>query len=145
MRQAVIRRQKNADAGFTLAELLVVLVILALLAAIVAPRLIGGVLGGAKSRAAETQVANFAATLDIFRLAVGRYPTNEEGLEALITRPADATGWTGPYLNKQRIPMDPWGNPYKYENLGASVRVSSLGADNATGGEGEDADIISDQ
>lgn len=139
--------RKRRAGGFTLAELLVVLVILGLLAAIVAPRLIGGVLGGAKSRAAQTQIANFAATLDVFRLAVGRYPTAEEGLQALIERPSNAAGWTGPYLNKPRIPMDPWGNPYHYESLnnGRDFRVSTLGADNAVGGEEEDADIASDQ
>ncbi|MBI1339401.1 type II secretion system protein GspG [bacterium] len=135
------------EAGFTLAELLVVMVILGLLAAIVGPRLMGAVLGGAKHRTAQTQVANFAATLDLFRISVGRYPTTQEGLNALVADPGGAAGWAGPYLTKSTVPVDPWGNPYQYEALsdGAAFRITSLGADNAVGGEGENADIVSDQ
>ncbi len=136
----------RGERGFTLAEMLVVLVIIALLAALVGPRLMG-VLGGAKTKTATTQIANFAASLDIFRVAVGRYPTSEEGLEALVVRPTDVQGWDGPYINKSTVPRDPWGRPYGYESLndGAAYRIVTLGADNAVGGEGENADIASDQ
>lgn len=137
----------SPSAGFTLAELLVVLVIMGLLAAIVVPRLMGGVLGNANTKAAQSQIASFAATLDVFRLAVGRYPTTQEGLDALVTRPSTLDTWTGPYLNKEAIPSDPWGNPFQYEGVddGKYFRVWTLGKDNAEGGEGEDADISSDR
>lgn len=140
-------RKPSAQGGFTLPEMLVVLVILGLLAAIVGPRLMGSVLGGAKTKTAATQVASFSATLDQFHLAVGRYPTTEEGLDALITRPGQLEGWTGPFLNKSKVPVDPWGHPYHYESLndGADYRVYSLGADNAVGGDGQNADIASDR
>ena len=127
--------------GFTLIELLVVLAILTLLAGIVGPRVLNQ-LGGAKSKTAGVQIADLDKSLELFKLDVGRYPTTEEGLDALVTRPGSANGWTGPYL-KGGVPTDPWGKPYKYANPGPNggIEILSLGADGAPGGEGENADV----
>ncbi len=132
---------KAQESGFTLIELLVVLVILGLLAALVGPNLIGQS-EKAKPKAARVQIENFAAALDMFKLDVGRYPTEEEGLEALRTRPPGLEKWDGPYLAK-KIPNDPWDRPYVYRNSGSRYEVLSYGADGAPGGEGLDADITS--
>lgn len=124
--------------GFTLIELLVVLVVLTLLASLVGPRVLDQ-LGGAKTKTAALQIADLQKSLELFQLDVGRFPTTEEGLEALVTRPANATTWNGPYI-KGKIPLDPWNNPYRY-SLAGQYEILSLGADGATGGEGENADI----
>lgn len=128
--------------GFTLIELLVVLAILALLAGLVGPRVLNQ-LGGAKSKTAGVQIADLEKGVDLFRLDVGRAPTTEEGLGALIAKPATANGWNGPYLKGGAVPADPWGNAYKYASPGAKggVDITSLGADAAPGGDGENADI----
>ena len=130
--------------GFTLIELMVVMIILGLLAALVAPRMFGRV-GEAKQKAAYAQIELFGTALDSFRLDVGRYPTTAEGLEALIVKPPGVETWNGPYLKKSEIPLDPWGNPYHYESPGkhGDYDLYSLGADNAEGGEGENKDIVS--
>ncbi|WP_143890178.1 type II secretion system major pseudopilin GspG [Tepidimonas alkaliphilus] len=125
--------------GFTLVELLVVLVILTLLAGLVGPRILDQ-LGGAKSKTVAVQIADLEKALDLFRLDVGRYPTTEEGLQALIKAPAGVKGWNGPYL-KGDLPVDPWGNPYHYTLRDGRVEIISYGADGAPGGEGENADI----
>ena len=127
--------------GFTLIELLVVLVILTLLAGLVGPRVLNQ-LGGAKSKTASVQIADLDKSLELFKLDVGRYPTTEEGLDALVKRPGTVNGWTGPYL-KGGVPSDPWGNPYRYASSGANggIEIVSLGADGAPGGEGENADV----
>jgi len=85
----------------------------------------------------------FETALDAYRLDVGKYPTSDQGLEALRTRPDDAEKWDGPYLSKQ-IPLDPWGHPYEYVSPGenSEVEIISLGADGSPGGEGEDMDIV---
>ena len=134
--------RSRRDAGFTLIELLVVLVILGLLAAVAGPRVIG-YLGGARSDTAGVQVAAFRQALDLYRLDVGDYPTTEQGLKALIEAPPGATGWNGPYLDGQTVPLDPWGNDYVYRVPGADepYDLLSLGADKRKGGSGEDADI----
>lgn len=127
--------------GFTLIELLVVLAILTLLAGLVGPRVLNQ-LGGAKAKTAAVQIADLDKSLELFKLDVGRYPTSEEGLEALVKRPGNVNGWSGPYL-KGGVPTDPWGRPYRYANPGAGggIEIMSLGADGAPGGDGENADI----
>lgn len=132
-------RKQRTSRGFTLIELLVVLAILTLLAGLVGPRVLNQ-LGGAKSKTAGVQIADLEKSLDLFKLDVGRYPTTEEGLDALVTKPASVSGWNGPYL-KGGVPTDPWGKPYKYAVAGGAVEILSLGADGATGGEGENADV----
>ena len=132
----------GGTAGFTLLELLVVLAILALLAGLVGPRVLKQ-LSGAKSNAAALQIKNIEAALDLFRLDIGRYPTAQEGLAALIQRPADTVKWRGPYLKNKDGLIDSWSLPYLYRIPGRSsdFDVYSLGADNAEGGEGENRDI----
>ena len=135
------RRSRAASAGFTLVELLVVLAILTLLAGLVGPRVLGQ-LGGAKSKTAAVQIADIEKAMELFKLDVGRFPTTEEGLEALAKKPASVTsGWSGPYL-KGTLPTDPWGKPYRYQLApNGTVEILSLGADGQPGGEGENADI----
>jgi len=135
------RRSRAASAGFTLVELLVVLAILTLLAGLVGPRVLSQ-LGGAKSKTAGVQIADIDKAMELFKLDVGRFPTTEEGLEALAKKPASVTsGWSGPYL-KGSLPTDPWGKPYRYQLApNGTVEILSLGADGAPGGEGENADI----
>lgn len=125
--------------GFTLVELLVVLAILGLLAGLVGPRVIGQ-LGGAKSQTAAVQIADLESAVELFRLEVGRYPTEAEGLRALVQAPSGAVGWNGPYL-RRGLPNDPWGNPYRYRYPGqhGDFDIFSYGADNAPGGSGENA------
>ncbi len=134
----------NRQRGFTLIELLVVLVILGLLAGLVGPQVLRYT-GTAKSDTARLQIEELGAGLDLYHLEVGRYPNTEEGLKSLIEQPAGAEVWNGPYLKKKRIPNDPWGNPYLYESPGKNglYDLYSLGADNAEGGEGNDADVVS--
>ena len=130
--------------GFTLVELLVVLAILALLAGIVGPKVLGQ-LGGAKAKTAAVQISDLEKTLELFKLDVGRYPTAEEGLEALVKKPASATAWSGPYL-KGGVPLDPWSRPYLYKSgPGGTLEILSLGADGAPGGDGENGDIRNKQ
>lgn len=127
--------------GFTLIELLVVLAILTLLAGLVGPRVLGQ-LGGAKSKTAHVQIADLDKSLELFKLDVGRYPSTQEGLAALVSKPSNANGWNGPYL-KGGLPNDPWGNSYHYANPGPTggVDIFTFGADNAPGGDGENVDI----
>ena len=136
--------RRRREHGFTLLELLVVLAILGLLAAIVAPQVIR-YLGSSKSQTAKVQVQNVAAALELFRLDVGRYPTNDEGLKALVTPAGTAQNWNGPYLKKAGALADPWGEPYKYAAPGrhGEFDVFSLGSDRAEGGNGEAKDVVS--
>ncbi len=130
--------------GFTLLELLVVLVILGLLASLVGPQVLKQI-GGSKSKTASLQIEEFGTALDLFNLDVGRYPVTAEGLNALIVQPDEARFWNGPYLKKKVIREDPWGNAYHYQSPGeyGSYDLYSLGADNREGGEGDDADVVS--
>ncbi len=129
--------------GFTLIELMVVVVILGLLAAFVAPKFFGK-MSTAKLKAAKVQIEMFGTALDAFRLDVGRYPTTEEGLKALREKPSGVDKWEGPYLPKE-IPEDPWGNGYVYRSPSehGDFEIVSYGLDKAEGGEGENQDVVS--
>lgn len=129
--------------GFTLIELMVVMFILALLAALVAPKMLGR-MGESKTKAAKTQIELLGTALDSFHLDVGRYPTTQEGLQALREKPAGVDTWKGPYLPKD-VPQDPWARPYQYVSPGnhGDYDLFSFGADNAEGGEGENQDVQS--
>jgi general secretion pathway protein G len=133
-------RMKDAS-GFTLLELLVVVVIIGLLAGFVAPRYFGQV-GKSEVNVAKAQLDALEKALDQYRLDTGRYPSAELGLKALVERPADEPKWNGPYLRKA-IPLDPWGKPYLYRFPGekAEFDLLSFGKDGQPGGSGENADI----
>ena len=125
---------------FTLVELLVVLAILGMLAALVGPQVLNQ-LGGAKSKSAAIQISDLEQALELYKLDVGKFPAREEGLSALVRQPSGATGWNGPYLKKGEVPNDPWGNPYEYRYSGDMPEIVSYGADGRSGGLGEDADV----
>ena len=129
--------------GFTLLELLVVMVIIGLLAAYVAPKYFAQV-GKSEVKTAKAQIVGFEKALQQYRLDTGRYPTTEQGLAALVAKPADVAKWDGPYLEKS-VPMDPWGHAYMFVSPGehGDVDISSLGRDGRPGGEGLDADVTS--
>ncbi len=129
--------------GFTLLELLVVMVIIGLLAGYVGPKFFGQI-GKSEVKAARAQIDALQKSLDQYRLEVGRYPSSEQGLAVLVTRPADEPKWGGPYLSKA-VPKDPWGNDYQYRSPGehGEYDLLSLGKDGRPGGEGEDADLTS--
>ena len=135
----------RSEEGYTLLELLVVILILALIIAIAAPKVIG-YFGRSKTKTAEIQISNIMATLDLYRLDVGSYPTTDQGLNALIVAPANVKNWDGPYLTRRDGIIDPWGRPYSYTISGTDghVIVSSYGADGKAGGTGEDTDVTSD-
>jgi general secretion pathway protein G len=130
--------------GFTLIALLVVGAILGLLAGLVGPQVMKR-FGESKTKTARLQIEELGAALDIYRLDVGRYPSTEEGLAALVDEPASAKNWNGPYLKKRRVPKDPWDNDYHYRAPGehGGFDLYSFGADNREGGSGEDQDIAS--
>jgi general secretion pathway protein G len=131
--------------GFTLLELLVVIVIIGLLAGYVAPRYFGQV-GKSEVQVARAQLDSLEKALDQYRLDNRHYPSAEQGLDALVNKPAGEAGWAGPYL-KKALPKDPWGNPYVYRVPGSrgEYDLYSLGRDGKPGGSGEDADIGLDQ
>lgn len=138
------RARSKATRGFTLLELLVVLVILGLLAAVAVPQVLN-YLGGARTDAAGLQVQQLSATLDLYRLDAGRYPNQDEGLDALVVQPGDAKNWNGPYVKKEEMLVDPWGNRFVYRFPGqhGAFDLFSLGADGEEGGEDEDQDVVS--
>jgi general secretion pathway protein G len=130
------------NAGFTLLELLVVVVIIGLLAGFVAPRYFGQV-GKSEVNVAKAQLDALEKALDQYRLDIGHYPSTELGLNALITRPANEPKWNGPYLRKG-VPLDPWGRPYLYRIPGekGEFDLVSYGKDGQPGGSGENADLV---
>jgi general secretion pathway protein G len=127
--------------GFTLLELMVVLIVLGLLASIAAPQVMKQ-LGKAKHQTAKVQVEALSASVDFFFVDVGRYPTQEEGLKALVDR-IQSDRWDGPYLKKRESLTDPWGAPYQYRIPGKTRKydIFTLGADQREGGQGDDADV----
>jgi general secretion pathway protein G len=138
-----MRHYRRPSSGFTLLELLVVLVIIGLLAGYVAPRYFSQV-GRSEVKVAQAQINAFEKALDTYRLDVGRYPTTEQGLNALLVRPQNEQKWNGPYLAKA-VPLDPWGKPYNYKSPGehGEFDLWSFGKDGQPGGSDEAADITS--
>ena len=139
-----MRNRRRAQAGITLIEMLVVVTIIALFAALVGPKMFGKA-DAARRTAARVQVNNFMTALGAYKLDTGTFPTTELGLQALRVRPENAPQWAGPYL-PQDIPLDPWGRAYLYKypgDHGDEPDVVSTGADGQPGGEGNDADIVS--
>ena len=141
--RSVSLSQLSASGGFTLVELLVVMIIIGLLAALVGPRFIRQE-EKARLKAAKAQIELLGTALDTFRLDVGRYPSTEEGLEALRTKPGGLERWDGPYLKKE-LPQDPWGKAYAYRSPSehGPFEIVSYGADGTAGGEGDNRDITS--
>jgi general secretion pathway protein G len=137
------KRRRRHERGFSLIELIVVLVILGLLATVVAPKVMDR-LKGAKKELSKVDIANLEQALDLFSFDVGHYPTTEEGLQALLTNPG-SDQWKGPYLKKTALPKDPWQRDFVYRCPGqhGDYDLLSLGADGQEGGEGENADITS--
>ncbi len=135
------KRQRKPN-GFTLLELLVVLAILGLLAAIVGPQVLR-YLGSSKSQTASIQIKNIASSVQLFRLDAGRFPTNQEGLKALVESPASVPLWNGPYLPDATAIIDPWGKPYMMVVPGkrGEIDIFTYGSDGAPGGSGEAKDI----
>lgn len=135
-------KQKKQQSGFTLMELLAVIVIIGVLAAILG----GNIMGqgeGAKVKAAKVEMDQMSQALDLFKLEIGRYPSAQEGLESLIKNPGAIQNWSGPYSKKKDM-KDPWTNDYKYSTPGPNntpFEIKSLGADGREGGEGPNADI----
>ena len=130
-----VRRALRRRAGFTLVEMLVVLAIIGSIVGLVGPRVLN-YLSESKVKTAQIQMENLASALDLFYLDAGRYPSSEEGLGALVIRPAGVTSWSGPYLKTSSVPKDPWGHPYLYRAPGQSgpYDVGSLGPEGKEGG-----------
>ena len=136
-----MRRQR----GFSLLELLVVLLLLGAFAGIFAPKIFGQA-EKAKRNAAKLEIDQIGQGLDLFKLEIGRYPTTQEGLQALVTAPSGVANWNGPYLKRSSVPKDPWSTEYKYVSPGEQSRpydIISFGADQKEGGDGDNKDITS--
>ena len=143
-RETKATRQLSRSAGITLIELLVVVTIIAMFAALVGPRLFRQV-GRSRVTAARAQINSFQTVLGAYKLDTGRFPTTQQGLEAMRRQPEGVARWDGPYL-PQEIPFDPWGNAFVYKypgDHGDEPDIVALGADGQPGGEGEDADVVS--
>lgn len=143
-RRRLARLRRSAEAGFTLVEMLVVITIIGLIMALVAPRVLN-YLGESKAKAAKIQIESLSSALDLFYLDAGRYPTSSEGLAALVQKPGSIPNWNGPYLKGGLVPADPWGNVYLYRGPGehGPFDIISYGADGQEGGTGTAGDITS--
>ena len=142
MHTMIRRRSPCASRGFTLLELLVVILIIGLLTGIVAPRFLNQI-SKSEITTARAQIDAFEKALQAYRIDMGRYPSTGEGLQALVAAPANDPKWRGPYL-KDSIPLDPWSSPYRYvypSTRGKDFDIVSYGRDRAPGGSGDDADI----
>ena len=139
-------RIRVRERGMTLIEILVVLVLIGIVLGIVGGNFIGKG-EKAKADAAKIEIGQIGQSLDLFKLEVGRYPSSQEGLQALVSAPAGVGNWNGPYWKKSTLPKDPWGNEYKYSSPGQSgaYDILSYGADGKEGGEGANKDISSTQ
>ncbi len=137
------KQQTRSDEGFTLLELLVVLGIIALLAALVAPAVVR-YLGAARGDAASAQLKNIESAVELYYLDVGTYPPNDVGIAALVEAPANVKNWRGPYLKKKEGLVDPWGKPFQYALPGkhGAYDILSYGRDGKEGGDGEDKDLV---
>jgi general secretion pathway protein G len=146
MKRPVIcaRKSKFEPSGFTLMEMLVVLVIIGLIAMVAIPQ-VTKLMGSAKGKAANIQLITLSSALRFYELDIGAYPTKAEGLQALWTMPGDMPGWNGPYIRQEQQLRDPWQRPFIYNIPGTKgpFELTSLGADGKPGGSGEDADISS--
>jgi general secretion pathway protein G len=142
MRRSTGRSGLGRDDGYTLTEILVVMAIIGLIAAVLTPGLLGQ-LGRSRSKAAQVQIETVAAAVEMFRSDVGHYPKSSEGLQALVAQPGDAEGWTGPYVKGAKVLQDPWGNriDYKLSDDGRTFLVTSLGADGQPNGQGLNRDL----
>lgn len=139
-----VAQRRDRQGGFTLVELLVVLVILALIMGLVGPRVLS-YLSEARTKSARLQIESLRSALDLYYVDAGRYPSSQEGLEALVKRPASLGKWNGPYLQQDKVPLDPWGNAFEYRFLGGTrpFEIVSLGSDGRKGGSDDAADITS--
>jgi len=135
-------RRLRGSPGFTLIEMLVVLVIIGLIMGLVGPRVLN-YLTDARMKAARLQIEALTSALDLYYLDTGRYPASSEGLTALVRRPGNVTTWNGPYIKGDTVPLDPWGNPYVYRSPGerSNYDISSLRSDGRDGVTGNAADI----
>ena len=135
---------RRRDSGMTLIEILVVLVLIGVVMGIVGGNFIGQG-ENAKRKAAKIEIEQIGQTLDLYKLEIGRYPTSQEGLQALLTAPTGVNNWNGPYWKKGTLPKDPWGNEYKYASPGqhGAYDIISLGSDGKEGGDGTAKDITS--
>lgn len=136
------QRALRETAGFTLIEMLVVLVIIGLIMGLVGPRVLN-YLTDARMKTARLQIEALTSSLDLYFLDTGKYPSSSEGLTALVQRPGNLVSWSGPYLKGTTVPLDPWGNPYLYRSPGegAAYDIISFGSDGRDGGSGNAADI----
>jgi len=145
IRRGAERRSTHVEAGFTLMEMLVVLVVIGMIAAVAIPQVLK-LLEGSKHKAAQIQVETLNNGLIYYQTDIGAYPTSEQGLAALWAAPAGVNAWDGPYVRREKLLTDPWGRPFVYRSPGQArvFDLVTLGADGKEGGTGDDADIVAD-